>query len=108
MTDKFINTNLGLFYNKPDNSIKTESEDYKVISRHKINKPVVFVGAGTCGYGAGAGKTLESVKNYIHTKKIDIDVVELGCIGLCAAEPIVDVQIPGFNRIAFGHVTEKK
>jgi iron only hydrogenase large subunit-like protein len=31
-------------------------------------------------------------------------VVEVGCIGLCSAEPIVDVQLPGRMRVAFGPV----
>ena len=33
------------------------------------------------------------------------DVVEVGCIGLCSAEPLLDVQMPGLARISFQRVT---
>jgi len=33
------------------------------------------------------------------------EIVEVGCIGLCSEEPILDVQLPGKTRISFGKVT---
>lgn len=78
------------------------------IKRTKINKPVIYVGAGTCGLGAGAAKTIEAVKNYLSNKKIEAELVETGCIGFCAAEPLMDVHVPGFNRICFEHLTGDK
>jgi len=66
------------------------------------NKIKIFIGTGTCGLGAGAGKTLEVIKNYIKEKKLQAEIVNVGCIGLCYEEPIVDVQLPGYNRVAFG------
>jgi NADH:ubiquinone oxidoreductase subunit F (NADH-binding) len=35
------------------------------------------------------------------------DVVEVGCIGLCVEEPLVDVQLPGRPRVSFPRVTEQ-
>ncbi|HDJ34533.1 MAG TPA: 4Fe-4S dicluster domain-containing protein [Bacteroidetes bacterium] len=67
--------------------------------------PVIFVGAGTCGLGAGAGKTREAIKEYLDRNGLKASVVSVGCIGLCSSEPIVDVLIPGFNRISFEQVT---
>ena len=29
---------------------------------------------------------------------------EVGCIGLCFAEPLVDIQTPGSSRLFFGNV----
>ena len=34
--------------------------------------------------------------------------MEVGCIGLCAVEPIVDVQLPGKNRVSFQRVTHDR
>lgn len=76
--------------------------------RKNIQKPVIFVGAGTCGLGAGAEKTLKKIKSYLVDKQLDADIVEVGCIGLCSAEPLVDIQLPGFNRISYQNVTEHK
>jgi NADH:ubiquinone oxidoreductase subunit F (NADH-binding) len=79
-----------------------------IIRREQLKKLTVFIGAGTCGLGAGAGKTLKAVKNYLAKKELEADVIEVGCIGLCSAEPLMDIQLPGFNRISFQHVTEDK
>jgi NADH:ubiquinone oxidoreductase subunit F (NADH-binding)/ferredoxin/(2Fe-2S) ferredoxin len=76
-----------------------------VLKHEKIEEPIIYVGAGTCGLGAGAGKTLQEVKNYLKEKNISAQVIETGCIGLCAVEPIMDVHLPGYNRISFQEVT---
>ncbi|MCD4770149.1 MAG: NADH-quinone oxidoreductase subunit NuoF [Bacteroidales bacterium] len=77
----------------------------EILRNEKIRKPIIFVGAGTCGLGAGADKTLESVKEYLSDNKIDAEIAETGCIGLCSSEPIMDVQLPGKNRLSFEKVT---
>lgn len=92
---------------KPD--LPASVEDWlKLRRREVITKPVIFIGAGTCGLGAGAAKTILKVRDYILEHNIDADIVEVGCIGLCVQEPMVDVQIPGKNRISFCKVTEDK
>ncbi|MDX9890598.1 MAG: hypothetical protein RBT13_07200 [Bacteroidales bacterium] len=78
------------------------------LKREKINKPLIYVGAGTCGLGAGAAETINAIKTYLKNKKIDADIMEVGCIGLCAVEPIVDVQMPGKNRVSFQKVTHDR
>ncbi len=78
------------------------------LRRDDVAKPVIYVGTGTCGLGAGAGATLIAAQKYIADKKIDADIIEVGCVGLCAVEPILEVQLPGKNRIAFQYVTGEK
>ncbi|PKL45957.1 MAG: NADH-quinone oxidoreductase subunit F [Candidatus Riflebacteria bacterium HGW-Riflebacteria-2] len=87
---------------------KMRRESLELISRKKIEKPVIYVGAGTCGLGAGAGKTLEAVKNWLASNKKDAEVLEVGCIGLCIKEPIVDIQLPGNARVSFGEIIGDK
>ncbi len=77
-----------------------------VLKRETLDRPVIFVGAGTCGLAAGAGRTLEALKAELTERKIDADLVEVGCVGLCSAEPIVDLQLPGRSRLSFARVTE--
>lgn len=83
-------------------------EQISILRNDKIDEPIIYIGAGTCGLGAGAGKTLEAVKNYIAEKGIKAKVIETGCIGLCAVEPIMDIQLPDYNRISFQNITEEK
>jgi len=78
------------------------------LRREHVQKPTIFIGTGTCGLGAGAGFTLEEVKKYLADKSIDADIVEVGCVGLCAVEPLVDVQLPGRTRLMFQTVTKDK
>jgi len=78
------------------------------LRRETIIRPVIFIGAGTCGLGAGAAKTIEAIKNFLAQRKKDADVIEVGCNGMCSDEPIVDIQIPGFARVSFGPVTADK
>ena len=95
-----------LFHNVKDNAIvQTEIERLKRVS---ITKPIILIGAGTCGLGAGAGKTIKAVKNYVAHMNYNIDIIEVGCIGCCFMEPLMDIQVPGMNRISFGFATEDK
>jgi NADH:ubiquinone oxidoreductase subunit F (NADH-binding)/(2Fe-2S) ferredoxin len=72
--------------------------------RNKVEKTTVFLGTATCGLSAGADKVLPILKDYISGSN-DIELVNVGCIGLCAEEPIMDVQLPGKARISFKNVT---
>jgi len=78
------------------------------LRREKTDRPVIYVGAASCGRGAGAGKVLDRLHEHLAARQIQAEVVEVGCIGLCAAEPLVDIQMPGRCRVSFQHVTEDK
>ncbi|PKP20905.1 MAG: NADH-quinone oxidoreductase subunit F [Bacteroidetes bacterium HGW-Bacteroidetes-21] len=83
-------------------------EKISVLRHERVSEPIIYVGAGTCGLGAGAGKTLVAIKKYLSEKNIQAEIIETGCIGLCAVEPIIDVQLPTRNRISFQRITEDK
>ena len=48
----------------------------------------IKIGTGSCGIAAGAEEVFEYFKENIK----DIDIVEVGCIGHCYAEPIIEVE----------------
>ena len=85
------------------------TEDYAekaaAVRREGIARAVVYIGAGTCGLAAGAAKTIEAAKRYIKENKLEADILEVGCIGYCAAEPLLDVQLPGQARVSFQRAT---
>jgi NADH:ubiquinone oxidoreductase subunit F (NADH-binding) len=78
------------------------------LRRDDVARPAIFVGAGTCGLAAGAGDTLDAVRAYLARRGAEADVVEVGCLGLCSAEPILSVQSPGRSRLSFGPVLAGK
>ncbi len=87
---------------------KSEGRNVR-LRRDALARPVIFVGTGTCGLGAGAGKTLLAIRTYLEAHpEVDADVVEVGCIGLCVEEPLVDVQLPGRTRVSFPRVGGKQ
>ncbi|HOE66633.1 MAG TPA: NADH-ubiquinone oxidoreductase-F iron-sulfur binding region domain-containing protein, partial [Candidatus Hydrogenedentes bacterium] len=78
------------------------------LRREEVTRTVIYVGAGTCGLGAGAGKTLMAIREHLANKRIEADIVEVGCIGMCSAEPLMDIQLPGRTRVSFQGVTADK
>ena len=68
-------------------------------------RPVIYVGAGSCGLAAGAAEVIEAVEAYLAKKRIGADVLKVGCVGPCYLEPLVDVQMPGNPRISYSNVT---
>ncbi|MCK5131807.1 MAG: NADH-quinone oxidoreductase subunit NuoF [Candidatus Sabulitectum sp.] len=80
----------------------------KMLVKQDVSVPAIFVGTGTCGLGAGAGKSLAVVKSWLEHQSLEAEVIEVGCVGLCAVEPIIDIQMPGRARISFQTVTEDK
>ena len=83
-------------------------DELRIIRKEKVDKPVMFIGAGTCGLGAGANKMRKVVEQYLADKQIDANIIPVGCIGLCAAEPILDIKLPNKQRISFQNVTADK
>jgi NADH-quinone oxidoreductase subunit F len=69
------------------------------------DKPRILVGTATCGRAAGALAVLETIERELSRLGIDATVTQVGCIGLCYAEPIVDIIKPNHPRICYSGVT---
>jgi NADH-quinone oxidoreductase subunit F len=72
------------------------------------NKPIIFIGSASCGRAAGSLQTWDAVKSTLGNLKVDADIIEVGCIGPCYLEPLMDVKLPGKPRICFTNVDETK
>jgi NADH:ubiquinone oxidoreductase subunit F (NADH-binding)/(2Fe-2S) ferredoxin/ferredoxin len=48
---------------------------------------------------------LEAIKATLAQHKLEATITQVGCIGLCYAEPLVDIVKPGRPRISYGNVT---
>ncbi len=109
-----MNKNLASMLIEEQISVRKDSSEIQLsdhvrqVRRDVIDRPVFFIGAGTCGLSAGADKSLAVLRAGLAARGVDAEIVEVGCIGLCAAEPLLDVQLPGRSRISFSHVTQDK
>jgi NADH:ubiquinone oxidoreductase subunit F (NADH-binding)/Pyruvate/2-oxoacid:ferredoxin oxidoreductase delta subunit len=97
-----------LVENPSKDTVGTREMQLKVLRREDVTAPVLFIGTGTCGLGAGAGKTKLAAQEYLTRQGIDATIIDVGCIGLCSSEPILDIQLPGKKRISFEKVTADK
>ncbi|MFH1937088.1 MAG: NADH-quinone oxidoreductase subunit NuoF [Bacteroidota bacterium] len=69
--------------------------------------PVIYLGMASCGKAAGAVKVREAVKETLKKYHLSATLVEVGCIGTCYLEPIMDISAFGNPRVSFGNVDEK-
>jgi len=69
------------------------------------SKPRILVGAATCGRAAGALTVLEAISSKLAEYNIEANIAQVGCIGLCYAEPIVNIIKPGYPHIYYGNLT---
>ena len=90
----------------------TSIEDFKKLqeeSRRNIRMRTktstrIIVGMGTCGIAAGARQTLQAIVAELQRREIDAHVTTVGCIGMCASEPLVDIEQAEGDRITYGPV----
>ncbi len=84
---------------------KKSIEEWKALQEEK--RPQILLGMATCGRAAGGNAIVEAVERELTNHKIDAIVTQVGCIGLCYAEPLLDIIKPGRPRICYGSVTPK-
>lgn len=77
-------------------------QEWKEIEDPKI--PIITVGSATCGRAAGALEVLSAIKTKLVEKNIEARVFEVGCIGMCYGEVIVDVTLPSASSILYHEV----
>ena len=68
-------------------------------------KTRILIGTGTCGRASGAMAVLDTIEKELSRRGLDAIVIQVGCIGLCYVEPLVDIVKPNRPRICYGSVT---
>ncbi len=69
----------------------------------------VVVGMATCGIAAGARPVLNAFVTEIGKRDLqNVMVTQTGCIGMCRLEPIVEIYMPGEEKVTYVKMTEDK
>ncbi|MCC8029112.1 MAG: (2Fe-2S) ferredoxin domain-containing protein [Lachnospiraceae bacterium] len=69
----------------------------------------VVVGMATCGIASGARPVLDRLVSEVQKRRLEnVFVTQVGCIGLCQYEPIVEVFEPGKEKITYVKMNEEK
>ncbi len=91
--------------NKIDSRRKQAVAKWEELRNNPV--PFIYIGAGSCGLAAGAAETQTAVEDYLKRKGIEARIIQVGCIGPCYLEPLMDVQMPGRARISYANVMAK-
>lgn len=84
---------------------KKSSSEWKSLLARK--EPVIYLGMGSCGKAAGADRVKQAILHALKKYKLKAELIEVGCIGTCYLEPIMDISAFGNPRVSFGNVDEK-
>ena len=69
----------------------------------------VVVGMATCGIAAGARPVLNAFVSEVAKRGLtNVQVTQTGCIGMCRLEPIVEVYVPGEEKVTYVKMDEEK
>ena len=69
------------------------------------SRPHILIGTATCGMAAGAEDILQALGKELEKNNIKADIMQVGCIGLCYAEPLIEVIKPGKPSVFYGNLT---
>ena len=69
------------------------------------DRPWIRIGSAICGNAAGAQEVKAAIQQELEHLGLQAQVSEVGCLGLCYAEPLMDIQKPGGPRVLYHNVT---
>ena len=83
-------------------------EDFETIKKaaQDSDKNWIKVGMSTCGIAAGASKTYRALEEELGKHGRSVSLRTCGCLGMCHAEPLVEVCIEGLPRVVYCNVDE--
>ena len=91
-------------------AIRDRAKANVALRKENPNAARVLVGMATCGIAAGARPVLNAFTEEIAKRGLteDIVVTQTGCIGICQYEPVVEVEIPGQEKVTYVKMTPEK
>ena len=81
-----------------------EQADHEWANLVSGRKPWIRVGTAMCGHAAGAFGVVAALREGLNKRGIDAVVDEVGCLGICYAEPLVDILKTSGSRVFFNNV----
>jgi len=89
----------------------TDMESYLKVQKELFEKKKVkentkiLVGLGTCGIAAGAEDIYEALEESIISGDLtNGELVKVGCVGYCHAEPTIELLYPDGTSVLLGHL----
>ena len=73
-------------------------------SMEASKETLIHIGAGTCGYAAGAEKVLERIEETGQSLRHPCRILQVGYIGMCYKEPLIALRKSGKPFIYYGNL----
>jgi len=87
--------------------ITREDLDKAASSPKKETGNYIRVGMSTCGIAAGADEVFATLVEEARKRNLQIEVKKCGCVGMCFAEPLVEVAVEGLPPVIYGKVNKE-
>ena len=91
--------------NKLDKKIASAKKAWASFQDNK--EPVIYIGAASCGRAAGALDLITEIDSFLKKNKVKAKVIQVGCIGPCYLEPLIDIKMPGQPRVSYNNVNAR-
>ena len=84
-------------------AIRDKAKAQLDLRKENPNAARVLVGMATCGIAAGARPVLNAFTEEIAKRGLtdSVTVTQTGCIGICQYEPVVEIEIPGEDKVTY-------
>ena len=90
-------------------AIREQARQKMTVRANQQDAVRVVVGMATCGIAAGARPVLNAFVEEVSKRHLEnVTVAQTGCIGMCQFEPIVEVTVPGKEKVTYAKVTPEK
>ena len=90
-------------------AIRDKAQAELNMRKENPNAARVLVGMATCGIAAGARPVLNAFVEELAKRGLkDVTVTHTGCIGICQYEPVVEIEIPGEEKVTYVKMTPEK
>ncbi|MDD2702797.1 MAG: (2Fe-2S) ferredoxin domain-containing protein [Candidatus Omnitrophica bacterium] len=86
--------------------LSREDLDKRAQARKEKTKDWIKVGMSTCGIAAGAQEVFAVLAEEVKKRNIPVEVKKCGCVGMCYAEPLVEVNVEGLPAVIYGKVNK--
>jgi NADH-quinone oxidoreductase subunit F len=92
--------------NKLQRLIKQSKTDWQALNDPDISR--IYLGMASCGRAAGSEEVKKTILALIKKHKVSAQLIEVGCIGPCYLEPLMDIAACGNPRISYANVNPVK
>ncbi|MDL2248718.1 (2Fe-2S) ferredoxin domain-containing protein [Tyzzerella sp. OttesenSCG-928-J15] len=90
-------------------ALRDKMKDQMGIRSDEPDNIRIVVGMATCGIAAGARPVLSAITEEVAKRNLqNVTVAQTGCIGICQYEPVVEVFVPGKEKVTYVKMDKDK